>query len=616
MADNWVDTVAGEFRHWADRRATDDEARAPVDAEGVRLLLDLAREELDLSGPGALTPPLLRELLLEVFPESVVVAADEAPAVVDAVRLLLAFLRDTGAADAASAAALEAELDRLVPEFTEVVAAADTSERQAAAELVTGMMLAEGVPVDDREAVDRWVRDFEALPEEERYARTERYLRDIEERVVPPVRLAPGPELAAAAQAGGLAAEVRALAGWTGDGRAVDEHGELPAADALAAVEALALPVPRRSESVRVQADLPELDRLWWAAVDAEVIVVEDAGAGPGPALPLLEGEGDAEAVLDAWLRVFDGVAVPEHDPEGGLDAVRLVQNELTGVLIHLYEQEEPSAADELAAVLIEHVTEAYESADARELAAAVREALALELDDLVRWGVARSAGEAGAGYALTPLGVWGVRELLLADGFAAPVVGDLAAAPAAELVAGLTWHRQDTADEEIDGWLAGRDAKAAAGDLLEVMGTGGPGARNLAAAVLQRVGPEAADVVREAAERRPVRPYALLWLDRLAEPQDGGERGALDRDDYLWLFVDTVAGMLETADPGEAVAAALADAPAGADLSGMVQEMWRSDHPDAAEVLRALGDHHPDRLIAKAARTAAYKARSVRAPS
>jgi hypothetical protein len=115
VADNWVDTVAGEFRRWTDRRAGDDAAHAPVDVEGTRLLLDLAHEELDLPGPEALTPALLRELLLEVFPESVVAAADEAPAVVDAVRLLLAFLRETGAVGDGPAAALEAELDRLVP---------------------------------------------------------------------------------------------------------------------------------------------------------------------------------------------------------------------------------------------------------------------------------------------------------------------------------------------------------------------------------------------------------------------------------------------------------------------------------------------------------------------
>lgn len=206
---------------------------------------------------------------------------------------------------------------------------------------------------------------------------------------------------------------------------------------------------------------------------------------------------------------------------------------------------------------------------------------------------------------------MWGVRELLLADGFLAPVVGDLADAPADGLVAGLVLHRQDTADEEIEGWLAGREAPAAARDLLEVMRTGGPGARNLAAAVLNRLGAEAEPVVREAAAERPVRPYALLWLARNGTDATGAGAAEPGRDEYLWLFVDTVAGMLETADPRDAVAAAVADAPAGADLDGMVREMWRSDHPDAARVLEALGDHHPDKAIAKTARTAAYKARS-----
>jgi hypothetical protein len=38
---------------------------------------------------------------------------------------------------------------------------------------------------------------------------------------------------------------------------------------------------------------------------------------------------------------------------------------------------------------------------------------------------------------------------------------------------------------------------------------------------------------------------------------------------------------------------------------------MWRLDHPDLADVLKALGDHHPDKALAKAARKAAFKARS-----
>ncbi|MEW2357993.1 hypothetical protein [Spirillospora sp. NPDC029432] len=618
MADNWVDTIAGELESWAGKHGDGE-----VDAAGVRLLLDLAREELRLAGPDALTAGALRGLMLDAVPESVVAGPGEVPAMVAAARHLIAFLRDTGAVAAPAAVELDAELDRIVPEFTEVIAAVDEEDRQAAAELVTGMMRADGVPLDDEDAVGRWIADFEALPDEERFARTDAYLRESGDRAVPPVRVAPRAELAAAARASGLAAQARALVAWLGAGRPVDEYDEPSAADALAAVAALELPCPRRTPDaedaedtedgeggaggIEALADLPELDRLWWAAIDAGLVTVAGGTASPGPAAAGLDGADDG-AALDAWLRLFDGVAVPEHDPSGGLDPVRLVQNELTGVLIHLYEQDVPARPAELAAALAGHVDEAYEVTEPGELRTAIWEAVALEIDDLSRWGVVEPAG--GDGLALTPLGVWGVRELLLADGFAAPVVGDLADAPAADLVAGLTWHRQDTADEEIDGWLAGRDALSAARDLLAVMRDGGPGARNLAAAVLQRVGPAAEEAVREAAADRPVRPYAHLWLHRLHGGEDTPD---LERDDFLWLFVDTVAGMLETAEPRDAVAAALADAPAGSDLAGMVDGMWRTGHPGAGAVLEALGGHHPDKAVAKAARTAAYKARSAR---
>ncbi|MFI6522526.1 hypothetical protein ACIBF1_43735 [Spirillospora sp. NPDC050679] len=600
MAENWVETTARDLRRWADERAGEHGA---MDVQGARLLLELAQEELGLAGPGGLTPELLRRLLLEVFPDTVVAGADEVPAILATLGRTVEFLRDAGELDAARAAALEEELDRVAPEFAGIVAAADTAERQTAAEVVTGLMAADGVDLDDGAAVERWVREFEALPEEERYARTEEYLRRAEELVVPPVRLAPRGELAEAARASALTAQARALAAWLGEGRAVNEYDEPGPEDAVAALEEIGLPAPRRAPEVDDLADLPELERLWWAAVQAEVIAVVDRTARPGPALADLDG-GD-EAVLAAWLRLFDAAAVPEHDPADGLDAIELVQNELTGVLIHLYEHDGPAEPAELTAALVDHITESYEVADAADLPGAVADALRLELADLETWGAARTAA---GGLVLTPLGVWGVRELLLADGFAAPVVGDLAAAQAADLVAGLTWHRQDTADEEIAGWLAGRTPGRAAAELLAVMRDGGPGARNLAAGVLQRVGPEAAGEVREAAAHPAVRPYASLWLTG-----HGLDGGGLGEDEYMWMFVDTLAGMMETVEPHEAVAAVLADAPEAADLGAMAGGMWRVDHPDAAAVLAALGDHHPDKAVAKAARTAAYKARSVR---
>lgn len=556
MADNWVDErvrdrvddwvggVDGALRAWADEHGDDT-----VDPRGARLLLDLMRDDLGLAGPDELTPALLRRLLLEVFPDTVVASADEVPDILATAHRLVAFLGESGAVPAERRAALAAELDALAPRFAEAVSAADTAERQAAAEVIHGMMVAEGVDPDDAEAVERWVRDFEALPEAERYARTEEFLRRAEELVVPPVRLAPQAELAAAARSSPLVAE--ALAGGS--------------------------------------------DRLRRAAEEAGI-----AGADVA-----VLAAGDDAAVLAAWVRVFDAVATAAHDPADGLGPAELVQNELTGVLVHLYEQDEPTPPELLAAVLLAHVEQKYRVEDRRAVTPALETALAGEIENLVRWGAAETRD---GGLALTPLGVWGVRELLLADGFVAPLVGELADVPAADLVAGLTWHRSDTADEEIDGWLARRAPEDAAGELLEVMRTGTPGARNLAAAVLERVGPQAAGAVRDAARDAPVRPYALLWLSRNGDPD-----AELSRAEYVWMFVDSLAGMMESADPDEAVRAALAQTPPDADMGALIDDVRRAEHPDAIDVLEALGDHHPDKALAKAARTAAYKARSSR---
>ena len=593
MADNWVETTAGDLRRWADKR---DES---LDEQGTRILLDLMRDEMGLPGAEVLSPELVRELLLSVFPESVVAGGDDVPTILDALRRIVGYLRDTEAVSAEDAAALEAELDRTGPEFAELVAEVDSEERQAAAEVIGGLMQADGISLDDQDAVDAWMREFEALPEEERYARTESYLRQAEELVVPPVRLAPQTDLADAARNSRLTESVLALAAWTGE-RVLTEHDTLTHGDAEAAVSALGLDTTRSHGELE---DAGELERLWWAAVQAKVITAEQGKAAQGPSLDDLRSADDA-TLLAAWLPLFESLAVPGHDYADGLDAVELVQNELTGVLIHLYEQEEPTKPGPLIDALLDHVDEAYDLSESEAMAALVSDAFFLELAKLEEWGVVETSGE---GRALTPLGVWAVRELLLADGFTAPLVGDLAGSRAPDLIAGLTWYRPEAANEEIDGWLARHDPKDAAADLLDVMRTGGPGPRNLAAAVLHRIGPEAAPVVRAAQEHPLVSPYAALWLNSTGDPA-GRE---LAHEEYLWVFVDTVAGMLETAEPGEAVAAALVDAPPEAEMEAMVEELWRADHPGVADVLDALGAHHPDKATAKAARTAAYKARS-----
>ncbi|WP_030144986.1 hypothetical protein [Spirillospora albida] len=594
MDENWVESLC------TDLRIRSDERGEAVDAAGAALLLELARDELGVTGPEGLAPDVLRELLLEVFPETVIAAADEVPAVLATVRAVVAHLGGTGGVPASRAAELAAEVDRIAPEFTKVVEEADRAERRLAAEVIGGMMADDGVPLGDEEAVARWVGEFEALPEEERFALTEEYLARMERRAVPPVRVAPEAEVAAAARRSPLTGRLRALVDWAGE-RALGEYDYPVDAETAEGARALGLDVSRRSGETR---DDTAFERLWWAAVESKILSVGEGRAGPGPALEAFRSADDG-AFLAVWLEAFDSLVVPDHDPDLGLDGMELVQNELTGVLIQLYEQEEPTPPDALAQALLDHVAEVYDVSDQATVARTVADAFALELETLEEWGIVEPAGDGGR--ALTPLGVWAVRELLRADGFAAPAVGELASASAAELVMGLTLHRPDTADEEIDGWLAGRDAKDAAADVLDVMRTAGPGARGLAAAVLNRIGPEAAPVVRAASEHTLVSPYAALWLRAAGDPSGRD----LSRDEYLWVFVDTVAAMLETAEPAEAVAAAIADAPSGADMRGMVGELWRTDHDDVVGVLEALGGHHPDRATAKAARTAAYKARS-----
>ncbi len=586
-----------ELTRWA--REHDED----LDVDGARLLLELAKSDLELTAPDQLGAPRLRALLLDVFPEVVVASPDDVPGVLATSRTIVEFLDGAGAVAPETARELRAELDRLAPEFTELIAATDAADREVAADVLARMMRDDSVDVTDEAEVERWIKDFESLPEDERFARTASYLPDAGDTTMPPVRPTPLDEVARDARESGLIEQASALAEWVGERPA--SGGRLTVPDALAAVADLEWTTPRWDGVTTADArDIPEVERLWQAAVAAGLVVVADDEAGPGPGLTTFYGS-DETAVLDVWLRAFDA-AVTANDTDLAarrLTPFEVVRRELPGVLIQLYEQEEPSTSAELFDTLMEHVRVAYEIGNEDLWQTVGDYALTLDLEELAEWGVLAGTED---GYELTTLGIWGVRELLLADGYKAPLVGELADRPADELISGLAWHRAGTADEEIELWLSRRSPETAAGELVGVMAGGGPSARNLAAAVLHRVGPAAEQVVRAALDEPVTRPYAALWL-----AQNGDTSVAPDHGEILWIFTDTVAGMLETTEPAEAVAAAVADTPAELDLRATIEEMWRLEHPDVAEVLGALGRHHPDKEVAKAARKAAFKARS-----
>jgi hypothetical protein len=395
----------------------------------------------------------------------------------------------------------------------------------------------------------------------------------------PVVRLAPRDELAAAARVAPLLRAARDLAQW-----AAVRHGPgLTAPDAASAAEDLDL-------------TREELEAAWQIAEGARLL----DRAGPGQRADILAA-GDPEAVLALW---DDALGVTLRSPE------------LEGLVTALYTVGGP--------VRIDALFDAYETA--RRQAPPVGSvppvlsspadtegrppdvvALSAALETLADLGVVDLGSDEEAGVltvALSRLGTWGVHSRLRARGWQLPVVGQLAQDRAAVLLAALADYDAEEGEAEIAAWLAQRGPGEAAAELMEAASGGSPGLRGAAFAVLDRVGDEAIPAVREALADAVLRPHAAVWL------RDHGEQAELARGDQEWLLVDLGAGLLEEAQPEDVVAELLPDLPS-AGQANLVASLWQVAHPHLIGLLTALGDHHHDPAVAKAARKAAFKARS-----
>ncbi|SCD73475.1 hypothetical protein GA0115236_11991, partial [Streptomyces sp. IgraMP-1] len=160
---------------------------------------------------------------------------------------------------------------------------------------------------------------------------------------------------------------------------------------------------------------------------------------------------------------------------------------------------------------------------------------------------------------------------------------------------------------DELAAWLAGREAPAAARDLLAAPGR----RRGRAAAPAPLPGGAVAGrhrgegALREVLDDPELGGLARVWL---AE-RGAGDVPAPSQELVFWLTVDTIAAQLAAEGNSEelrALVEGLAD-----QHSGFFDAAWRVEHPATADVLEAMGRLHPDRKVAKVARKAAFKARS-----
>jgi hypothetical protein len=430
---------------------------------------------------------------------------------------------------------------------------------------------------------------------------------------LPTVRLAPREELAAAARVAPLLRAARDVARWIGPGRAVTKAGRLRQPDAIAAATHLEL-IPG------------EFDAAWRVAVAARMLVLAGGRAEAGQRLDVLSSPA-ADDVLGAWDAALT-VMLEAEDLDGMATALYTVGGPVRmDALFDAYvaaagtrrdaarpAQGTRSAPGTRAA---QDAREAQDVRQAQDVRAAQDEgaALSVALEALADLGVVElgadeaGADEAGGGLTVTlsPLGVWGVHRRLRAQGWHVPVVGGGARGDAAALLATLANCDVEDGEAEIASWLGGRTPAEAAAELIAAASSGSPGLRGAGFAVLDRIGTDAVPAMQAALADPVLRAHAAVWL------HEHGENAELGREDRAWLLVDLGAGLLEEADPQDVVAELLPDVPPDAQAE-LVAGLWRVQHPGVTDLLTALSDHHPDPSVARAARKAAFKARSVAA--
>jgi hypothetical protein len=407
---------------------------------------------------------------------------------------------------------------------------------------------------------------------------------DRERPRMPPVRLAPRDELAAAARVAPLLRAAADLSRWAAKHQPVqsgDPSGAASAADLSADAADAA--------SADLELTPNEVDAAW------RVVLATGLLEEGRPDL----GHWDDTEVLGAWDSALAAI----------LDA-----EDLDGLATALYTVGTP--------VRIDSLFEAYTAAagtprpergspaqvgSTRQPGEDEAAALSRALETLADLGVVELGTEEAAGgltVTLSPLGVWGVHRRLRGQGWHVPVLGSADRDGAVGLLMTLASCDAEDGEAEIGTWLGDRTPVQAARELIQAAAGGSPGLRGAAFAVLDRIGSVATPEIRAALEDPLLRAHAAVWL------HEHDEEAELRPADRTWLLVDLGAGLLEEADPRDVVAELLPEVPALAQAE-IVAGLWQVDHPGVIDLLTALSQHHPDPSVARAARKAAFKARS-----
>jgi hypothetical protein len=358
------------------------------------------------------------------------------------------------------------------------------------------------------------------------------------------------------------------------------------------------------AEVVLAEAASPDIEHLRDVMEDGEVPLADDLDWDP---------EEEAEFLDTALANLYTLMAL-DDDADDAQGAVPLPVLAASLVVPEAMEQPTDAVLEEVTEVMMrldDHfrvlapaglldyrpVDEALIEED-EEAPGAAEAGGELDPEEISRYGLVR----------LTPLGVHGLRQLLVESGASAPLVGDLAGATGLELLDTLAGYPDHAAREEAELWLTDRKPVDAARELLAAGrgdDEGAPARRLLCQQTLTLVGAEAEPALREVLDDRQLGGLARVWLTE----SGASDVPTPDSDMIFWLTIDTLAAQLAADDDAELLSDLVRDLVARHD--GFFDAAWRVEHPATADVLEAMGRLHPDRRTAKDARKAAFKARS-----
>jgi len=445
---------------------------------------------------------------------------------------------------------------------------------------------------------------------------------------LPPIRLLPLAELADRARTAPLVRQLAALSEWVGkDGRPVDDDSLLSPEDAASAAAA-------------VGADEEDLAFLWEYALAVEWLDIEGEDLDrvvPGETADDWAA-GDDESVFAAWSSTFAAVLgetllvygpepqveAEDEDDEPEFDFVG--QGMAIAVLLFLARRE-GLTPDEFAEVLWENAAGGHDEDDleAHEEIAVARAEWEADYGDAVQLLLGKlrqtlAVTEDDDLIQLTALGLAALHEQLVEAGVEIPLLPATAAElSGAELLAMAGGISDAEFELEADAWAEARGADAAARELLELAAESDPGERMLAVAAVTGIGEAAAPAWRDNLGVPQVRAYSKVALAQLSgvDPDDDGavELPAeleMTSEDLAWVATDLLSLAIdeEFPDPDYLAVSFREAVPAGREQM-LFEGMARGSHPETVVVLTHLGEYHPDKQVAKAARTAAHRAAS-----